>query len=176
MPSMDEQQLRDLAHDLLKAWNAHDVAAIGGHLSSDVTWTDPALTEPIHGREEAVAHLTDTFRVFPDLHLDEDTFRVLVDTATSMVATTWTSTGTHRGSSKGLTLPPTGRTIELSGATVVRLRGSRICDYEFHYDMLDLMQQLGALPRTDRLGFKALVMADLVVTRAADRVKETLHR
>lgn len=40
-----------------------------------------------------------------------------------------------------------------------------------YYDSLDFMQQLGFLPETGRLGFKAVVLADYL----AGRAKKALH-
>jgi hypothetical protein len=41
-----------------------------------------------------------------------------------------------------------------------------------NYDGLDLMQQLGVLPKTDGLGFKTVALFNLMLSRA----KKALHR
>ncbi len=57
----------------------------------------------------------------------------------------WTLRGTHTGSFVGL--PPTGRPVEVPGILMLRFAGDRIIEGWSGFDALDLMQQLGVLPR-----------------------------
>jgi predicted ester cyclase len=77
---------------------------------------------------------------FPDAH---NTILHMV-AEDDRVATLWTATGTHRGEFFGF--PPTGRSIEIYGITIERVRGGRRLEGWGSPDMLGLMQQIGAAP------------------------------
>ena len=173
---MTEARLRAIADELFEAWNDHDPDAILDHLTEDVVWMEPTLDAPIRGKEAVTAHLRDTFTAYPDLRLLEDEFHVFPDVAQSASMSTWTVTGTNTGPSKETGLPATGKSVRFSGANFARMRDDRISEYVLIYDALDLLQQVGALPKSDGLGFKALVMADVVIGKATDRAMKVIHR
>jgi predicted SnoaL-like aldol condensation-catalyzing enzyme len=60
------------------------------------------------------------------------------------VATCWTARATHTGALQGL--PPTGRTAQVTGVNVTRFADGRIVESWYNFDMLGLLQQLGAVP------------------------------
>jgi steroid delta-isomerase-like uncharacterized protein len=61
------------------------------------------------------------------------------------VAARWTVRGTHQGEFQGIV--PTGRQIVLSGATTHHMADGRIVETWLAMDNLDLLQQLGAIPK-----------------------------
>jgi hypothetical protein len=63
-------------------------------------------------------------------------------------------------------VPATGRSIQMSGANLARFRDGLISEYSLYYDSLAMMQQLGLLPKSTGIGFKAIVMADVVAGKA----------
>jgi steroid delta-isomerase-like uncharacterized protein len=60
-----------------------------------------------------------------------------------MIAVHWTVTGTHTGTVTGLP-PASGRAIELTGLTMVRVSDGLIVEGWDDYDAASLMRQLGA--------------------------------
>jgi hypothetical protein len=70
-----------------------------------------------------------------DIRDDEDPIRI---------ATHWVATGTHTGTAPGLS-SPSGKRIEVSGVTLVRLEGDKIAEGWDDYDHPGLMRQLGAV-------------------------------
>lgn len=164
--TMTEVQMRTMAETILQAWNDHDVDGILEHLTDDVVWSTPSLVEPARGKEAAAADLRDTFSTFPDLKFVKEDFHVFPNTDQGAYIVTWTVTGTMTGASKATGLPATGKQARISGTQISRLRGNLICEYVIVFDMLNFLQQLGALPKSDGLGFKALVMADILAGRA----------
>ena len=60
------------------------------------------------------------------------------------VAVYWTNTGTHQGEFMGV--PPSGRTLTISGMDFYRLRGGRMAEHWDVVQELQLLQQLGVLP------------------------------
>jgi steroid delta-isomerase-like uncharacterized protein len=69
------------------------------------------------------------------------------------VAVRWTVRGTHSGAFHGI--PPTGRTIRLSGTDVIRTDGGRIVERWGNSDELGLLQQLVDRRTGDRRGGSA---------------------
>ncbi len=60
----------------------------------------------------------------------------------------WTATGTHKGNLPPL--PPTGKTIKVTGITVARLSNGKFVESWNNWDALGLLQQLGAVPLETR--------------------------
>lgn len=93
-----------------------------------------------HGLEghNAIVQLFRT--VFPDLmwHIDD-----LIAEGDKVVART-TMRGTHLGSFFGV--PPSGKTVEMTGVHILRIADGRIIEHWGNNDDLGLMRQLGAVP------------------------------
>lgn len=93
-----------------------------------------------HGLEGHTA-IVQLFRtVFPDLvwHIDD-----LIAEGDKVVART-TMRGTHLGSFFGV--PPSGKTVEMTGVHILRIADGRIIEHWGNNDDLGLMRQLGAVP------------------------------
>jgi steroid delta-isomerase-like uncharacterized protein len=75
---------------------------------------------------------------FPDL-----SFTVpLQIVADDYVVCHWVGTGTQQGEFAGL--PPSGKPVEFSGISILRLRDGRIVEQTISYDILSPLRQLGA--------------------------------
>ncbi|MFI0908069.1 ester cyclase [Streptomyces sioyaensis] len=59
------------------------------------------------------------------------------------VVTRWTWTGTHKGAFMGI--QPTGKVCTMTGTTTFRFHDGKIQEGWWHYDVMGLMRQLGAL-------------------------------
>lgn len=62
-----------------------------------------------------------------------------------IVAVRWTGRATHEGVFRGI--PPTGRQITVTGMNMYRVTGGRISVEWEQMDSLDMLQQLGLMPR-----------------------------
>ena len=60
------------------------------------------------------------------------------------VATRWAASATHTGPLMGL--PRTGKAVRVTGVNVARFAEGKIVESWFNFDMLTLLQQLGAIP------------------------------
>jgi steroid delta-isomerase-like uncharacterized protein len=60
------------------------------------------------------------------------------------VAKRWVFRGTHTGEYAGI--PPTGKQVTMRGITLYRLAGGKVTELYWNYDVLGLLQQLGAIP------------------------------
>ena len=60
------------------------------------------------------------------------------------VASRWVLSGTHRGTFNGI--PPTGRRVAFAGVDFSRIVDGKVAEHWAQFDLLALMQQLGAAP------------------------------
>jgi steroid delta-isomerase-like uncharacterized protein len=120
-------------------WNAHDVAAADKFFAADLANHDP-LAPNVTGLEALKAFAGTLFAAFPDFH-------VVIDDEVAegdKVAKIWTLHGTQQGEFQGI--PPTGKSVSMNGITVYRIANGKIVDLTWSYNMLGMMQQLGAIP------------------------------
>ena len=56
--------------------------------------------------------------------------------------------GTHTGELRGPqgTIPPTGKRVDLKAVQVVRVEGDKIAEVRHYFDLMTLLQQIGAIP------------------------------
>jgi len=66
------------------------------------------------------------------------------------VATRWIASATHTGSLQGM--PPTGKAVRVTGVNVARFAEGKIAESWSNFDMLTLLQQLGAIPTPEQGG------------------------
>ncbi len=122
-------------------WNARDLAATDDLFAAD--FRDPTAPPrippgPAGARDfvaENVARLPDIQYTVHDLIAEGD-----------IVVATWTARGTNDGPlrTRGASpRPPTGKTIEWTGATVFRLRDGRIIEARIYQDRLGIFKELG---------------------------------
>jgi steroid delta-isomerase-like uncharacterized protein len=77
---------------------------------------------------------------FPDLQVTvEDTLA-----EGDKVVQRWSAHSSHQGALMGL--PPSGKRISVAGITISRFEGGKVAEEWELYDMMGMMQQLGALP------------------------------
>lgn len=64
--------------------------------------------------------------------------------AGDQVVSYWKANGTRNG--EGLGLPPTGKSIEVEGISLLTLENGKLTEQIIAWDGLGLMRQIGALP------------------------------
>jgi predicted ester cyclase len=92
-------------------------------------------------RQEAI----DFFTAFPDQHLDNRPYKVLIasgEWTCSIAHFTGTMSGPMRGPD-GSQVPPTGRSFEVDFCTVARWDDGQIVEENLFYDLFTFMRQLG---------------------------------
>ena len=120
-------------------WNAHNVAAADELFAADLANHDP-VSPDVTGLESLKAFAGILFAAFPDFH-------VVIDDEVAegdKVAKIWTLHGTQRGEFQGI--PPTGKAVTMRGITVYRIANGKVVDLIWSYNMLGMLQQLGAIP------------------------------
>lgn len=121
-----------------EVWNQGDEAAIDRYIAADARGNDPTFGA---GREAFRTQWRRWRAAFPDLHFAVE--EVVADN--DRVVTRWTLTGTHTGA-EFLGVPPSGRTIRVSGMSLDHIRNGQIAAGFDAWDELGLYRQLGLLP------------------------------
>lgn len=119
------------------AWGRGDVDALDTLLSpAYLRHSQDPHPQDLAGFKSAVVS---TRTAFPDLVTTLDEVVVEGDRA----AIRWHSTGTHENALLGV--PPTGRRVDVSGATFARFEGERIVEEHVTWDPRALLAALGII-------------------------------
>ena len=119
------------------AWNAQDADGVATIFAEDAEIVDVAAGTVLEGRAAIRESAAALFAAFPDFHLERT--MLLIDTATN--SDQWVMTGTHQGDYLGLA--PTGRRIEVRGATFSEFDDDGLVTRDTHYiDVNALLTQL----------------------------------
>jgi len=97
----------------------------------------PADPRDLHGVEALKEFAAEFREAFPDFHDSIDIQLAEGD----MVATRFTSRGTHRGTFMGV--QPTNKELSWTGISIERISEGKIVESWANWDMLGMMQQLG---------------------------------
>ena len=123
-------------------WNG-DLAQLEEIIHPEFCRVGPgANPEEIRGREGLLGWITRTRIFFPDLRFSVEVGPI-VEGAT--VAGRWVAEGTYQGGIPGATAPA-GTRVRFRGNDIWRAEDGLIRDYWLSDDLLDLMQQVGAIP------------------------------
>jgi steroid delta-isomerase-like uncharacterized protein len=100
---------------------------------------DSAMPEEVSGIE-GFREFVATYRSgFSDAHVEVEDQVAEGD----KVVTRWTATGTHDGDLWGIA--PTGKRVEFTGMEIARISGGKVAEIWDNYDVMELMQQIGAI-------------------------------
>ncbi|MET8982770.1 ester cyclase [Streptomyces sp. NPDC004539] len=119
------------------AWGQGDVDALDTLLSP--SYRRHGQGSPPQDVDGFKAAIVSTRTAFPDLVTTIDDIVVEGDRA----AIRWHSSGTHEEALLGV--PPTGRQVEVSGATFARFEGERIVEEHVTWDPRALLAALGII-------------------------------
>ena len=103
----------------------------------------PGQAPGIEGTRQVLGMLR---AAFPDLRLTPEDLIAEGDRVVARLMVT----GTHQGEFQGL--PPTGKQVTMSGIEIVRLAGGKAVERWGEFDILGLLQQLGAVPAPGAAG------------------------
>ncbi len=134
---MDDEANKDLVIRFVETfWSNGDMTAIGDLMAPDATIHQPE----VGGTAGLMAFNRALRTAFPDWHSTPEELIAEGD----CVAERWTGRGTHRGAFQGIA--PTGRRVEVPGVVFYRIAEGKIVEFRGSFDMMRMMQQLGALP------------------------------
>jgi steroid delta-isomerase-like uncharacterized protein len=131
--------IAELMTGLLDAWNSHDLERVASFYAPDFDGEDVGQARHQRGPRERALMLGVYVRAFPDVHFTGES---LIEG--NRAALIWTMRGTHRGTFMGI--PPTGRTVEVRGTSLVTFEDGKVKRGLNIWDTAGLLRALGMLP------------------------------
>jgi steroid delta-isomerase-like uncharacterized protein len=120
-------------------WNRKNLSAIDDLIAADYVHHDPSSPPVPRGTEGYKQFVKSYMNAFPDAQFTiHDAF---ADGQNEV--TRWTVAGTHEGELAGI--PPTGRSIAVTGISIARIVDGKIIESWNNWDALGMMQQLGVV-------------------------------
>jgi steroid delta-isomerase-like uncharacterized protein len=146
---MSVERNKDLARQAIGIWTTGVFDAVDELYAPEYVnhqHHDPDDPRDIHGAEAMKRFAREFREAFPDFHDSVDIQIAEGD----MVATRFTSTGTHRGTFMGV--EPTNRELTWTGITIDRIAEGKIVESWANWDMMGMMQQLNAVSAPSERG------------------------
>jgi steroid delta-isomerase-like uncharacterized protein len=137
------EENKRLARDAIQIWTTGDFDAADEIYAPDYVnhqHHDPDNPRDLRGVEAMKAFATEFREVFPDFH---DSIDIQIAEG-EMVATRFTSRGTHKGAF--MRVEPTNKELSWTGITIDRIAEGRIAESWANWDLMGIMQQLGVIP------------------------------
>jgi len=134
---MSEMDALACAQQYFDAWNRRDADAVLTTFAADGTYCDPASGGRLRG-EALKGYMNGLWAAFPDLSFEIASKGLAGD---KLVAAQWIMHGTNTGSMMGL--PPTGKSVTVSGADFIRVVDGKIQTVDGYFDSRAVPEQLG---------------------------------
>lgn len=128
-----------------EVWNKRRLEVADELVAPSHALHDDHLPESGVGPEAYKRTVASFIRAFPDLHF---TVEDMVAENDKVVAF-WNISGTHKGEFRGIA--PTGKKVSVDGITISQIANGKIMDSYLSWDMLGMLQQLGAIPPLGKL-------------------------
>lgn len=125
--------LEAAASTFIEMWNTKNYDLLDTVMAVDFKRQAP--DQSAEGLEEMKEFVSQVHAAYPDFHIvvDESAY------GENLAFTHWTVTGTHSGEGS---VPATGKSVEISGITMLRFRDGMITDEIVYYDTASLQAQL----------------------------------
>lgn len=130
---------RDSFDVFVAAWNGGDLDSLNEHIATNVVRRVPeTMNNNANNLDELKQRITDFRTAFPDMTVTIDEALFLETRAVAQ----WTFTGTNTGPGER---PPTGKTVNVSGASIYRFEADKLAEEDVYFDVLGFMVQLGVV-------------------------------
>jgi predicted ester cyclase len=141
---MSLERNKELAREAIAIWSTGDLSRV-----LEVFAPGYVMHQHHHGAVGGTGDLDlKAMRAFAhEFHTGFPDFRDTIDLQLAegdLVATRATSSGTHTGPFQGIA--PTGRKLSWTGIVIDRVEDGRIVESWGNWDMMGMLQQLGAIP------------------------------
>ena len=138
---MEGSALQEFIDRYNAAWNDHDVEAIVSMHTEDSVFENHTTGDVNIGKDAIAQAITSIFGVFPDLSFEARSQYIRDD----LVVQEWTARGTHQGpmTRSGMTIEPTGHTVEYRGMDIIPIRDGLVARKDVYSDGVTLLRQLG---------------------------------
>ena len=128
-------QQQPAADAYVAAWSGADLGGLDAVMTADVRRQSPGglSSDSLDALKKV---MTDLRTAYPDAKVVMDEGHYMKDVSFLL----WTFTGTNTGAGAA---PATGKSVKLSGSTLMRYRDGKIAEEIVYFDVLDWQMQLG---------------------------------
>src|SRR5215204_4765892 len=138
---MSSEENKRIALSIIEALNARDLSLWSKHLAEDYIAELPGVSAPLN-KTKTMGYHQRFVTALPDIHFE--VLHVLAEGDHVLIH--WTGSGTHAerlATVTGETIPPTRRSMTVSGALLTEVRDGKIVREWIYWDQLSLLGQLG---------------------------------
>jgi steroid delta-isomerase-like uncharacterized protein len=139
---MIHQELIRLACENVEAYNAGDWERLKASLAPDVIYDEPGTQRQLQGADQMIAAYRGWKHAAPDGKGVITKAFASESSVTLEVIWTGTQTGVLLGAEGAI--PPTGKKWHVLGAQVITIEDGKIVHFRQYFDMLTILQQIGA--------------------------------
>lgn len=141
---MPEQDLLRIARENVEAFNAGDWNRMKTTMAPNCTYEELATQRRIQGADQVVTADQGWKRAFPDAK--GTITNTLATGNTVLLEVRWE--GTHNGplEAPSGTLPASGKRVTVPASMVMQFENDKIREVRHYFDMMTLLQQIGAMP------------------------------
>ena len=140
---MENRDLASLARAQVESFNTNDWDAVRASMLADVVYDERATGRIMQGPEAIIESMkgwktfnSDVTGTISNIHVSGDT---------AVVEVTWEGTMDGPLETPGGSVPPTGKSHATHGACVMTFEGDKLRESRNYFDMLQLLQQVGAM-------------------------------
>jgi steroid delta-isomerase-like uncharacterized protein len=133
------------ARDVVEGFNANDWERSKGPLAPDSLYNEVGTHQRLQGPSATIQALQGWKQAMPDVK--GTVTNAFASGNTAVLEVTWKGTHTGPLQTPGGAIPASGKSQETPSAWVFEFAGDRIKESRNYFDMLSMMQQLGALPQ-----------------------------
>ena len=141
---MTEQDLIKTARSVVDAFNDNDWDRFGSLMTPNALYNEVGTQRRLQGVAEISQGLQSWKEAMPDVK--GTVTNAFANTDRAVLEVTWEGTHTGPLAGPGGTIPASGKRQVTHSAWVFHVDGDRIKESRNYFDMLSLLQQLGALP------------------------------
>ena len=134
-----------IARENIEAGNAQDWPRFKATLADGVVYDEVGTGRKINGADQWVEAYQGWFQAFPDVQGKISNAFASGDTA--IVELTWDGTQTGPLVGPAGTIPPSGKRQKTRATLVLTIDDGKIKEAHHYFDMLSLLQQIGATPQ-----------------------------
>ncbi len=142
---MAEQDPIRVARENLEAFNAADWERLRATLTPDSVYDEVATQRRLQGADEIIEAFKGWKQAMPDAKGTVTNAVASGNTVTQEI--TWEGTQTGPLVGPGGTIPPSGKRQVTRAAWIATIEGGKITESRHYFDMMALLQQLGAAPQ-----------------------------
>lgn len=142
---MADQDLIRVARENIDAFNAADWQRFKAALTADGVYDEVGTQRRIQGPDQIVEAMRGWKEAFPDAK--GTVTNAVASSNTVTLELTWEGTHTGPLAGPGGTIPASGKRQTTRAAIVLTFEGDKIKENHQYFDMMTLLQQIGAMPQ-----------------------------